>query len=415
MSSVTVGTDTLNVDRQAPADTLLASLAAPVPVRYEFLDGLRGLASLYVLLHHLSQIYLGEQVWPPAAYYWFNPLIQYGHHAVAVFIALSGFCLMLPIVRSADGMLRGGFRGYMSRRLKRILPPYYAAIAFTFLLVLLVPIMRRTNAEFWGYAFGPSGEWQSMFEWKNLVAHLTLFHGLHPDWINRIDPPMWSIAIEWINYLLFPIFFLPLWRKFGNTALVIGVTVLCFLPYLTKPLLHTDQYTFHWMQPWFIALFAIGMAGASIVYPRGGKLTPIDQQIRKLALHPIVLIILTIALAVCMNKRVPAAFIVGALSICLILHCATNTAIGRKVRWAMEAKPMLWLGTISYSLYLFHTPLLQLAHRLIEGFHWSGGVRFAFMTLVATPLTLVTCHFTYRILEHPFLSRRNKASGSVPR
>jgi len=110
-------------DRAAPAP---AAVAKP-RLRLEFLDGIRGLAALYVVFHHISQIYMDANVQPLAGYYWFTPLMQLGHYAVAIFIVLSGFCLMIPVAQSVDGTLRGGLAGYAWRRVKRIVPAYYAA------------------------------------------------------------------------------------------------------------------------------------------------------------------------------------------------------------------------------------------------------------------------------------------------
>jgi peptidoglycan/LPS O-acetylase OafA/YrhL len=78
----------------------------------DYLDGLRAFAALFVVLHHA---YL--QTWPVIAYpdagpdklvgFWLGWLI-YGHFSVTFFMALSGFCLMMPVLRS--GSLRGGTR-----------------------------------------------------------------------------------------------------------------------------------------------------------------------------------------------------------------------------------------------------------------------------------------------------------------
>src|SRR5208283_4905468 len=79
------------------------------PARYDLLDGLRGLACLGVLLHHLK-------------------VAEIGHYAVMIFFVISGYC----ITASAQSCLRKGigFGAYMRRRIRRIYPPYFIAIAF---------------------------------------------------------------------------------------------------------------------------------------------------------------------------------------------------------------------------------------------------------------------------------------------
>lgn len=391
--------------------TLPLDAPAPARVRLDFLDGMRGLAAFYVVYHHLYQIYLTDPMQPAAGYFWFLPVLQWGHYAVAVFIVLSGFCLMMPVAKSAGGALREGFAQYMWRRVRRIVPAYYAAIILSLVLVALVPVMRRADSSFWSPAFGPSGDWHSFFDIPNLVAHLLLLHSLQPDWVMRIDPPMWSIGVEWINYFLMPLIFIPVWRKLGNAALVLFATVFCFLPYLTKPLLHTDRFAFHWMQPWFIALFALGMAAASLQFPRAGRAhTRFDSLVRKLALHPVTFIVLLGVGFVGRYQRVPTDFVTGILTVCLILHCATGTAIGRYARKVLESRGAVWLGMISYSLYLFHGPLLQLAHRLLEPLGLSGAGRFAAMSLVIVPLIILVSWIAYHLFEKPFLARSQRAN-----
>ena len=92
--------------------TTIHSLNAPTDaapsqsgrVRLAFLDGLRGLSAFYVMLYHLGAP-AGLPLGLSLAWEW----THFGRSAVGVFIVLSGYSLMLPVARSADGHLRGGF------------------------------------------------------------------------------------------------------------------------------------------------------------------------------------------------------------------------------------------------------------------------------------------------------------------
>ena len=102
-------------------------------LRLDFLDGLRGLAALYVLLYHaslragvLAAAAPAQPVAKAISVLHFC-LLGYGHLAVAVFIVLSGYCLMLPVARTEGAVLPGGALAFIQRRARRILPPYYAA------------------------------------------------------------------------------------------------------------------------------------------------------------------------------------------------------------------------------------------------------------------------------------------------
>src|SRR5439155_24453768 len=105
--------------------------------RLAHLDGLRGLAALAVVLHHIWLT-----IWPfeygrePRGLARVTDVLAYGHFPVGVFIVVSGFCLMRPVC--ASGGLEGDALGFLRRRARRILPPYYAAVAFSLVLIWTV-------------------------------------------------------------------------------------------------------------------------------------------------------------------------------------------------------------------------------------------------------------------------------------
>ena len=153
-------------------------------LRLDYLDGLRGLTALYVVFVHT---YLA---WPSASGRLGRVLASalnvftFGHYAVNVFIVLSGYCLMLPVVRSADGALPGGIGAFLRRRMRRILPPYYATLMFSLLILALDPALSRVDGSGVMPAFTPG----------ILLSHLLLIHNLSRTWEFKINTPMWSIS-----------------------------------------------------------------------------------------------------------------------------------------------------------------------------------------------------------------------------
>ena len=105
--------------------------------RLPFLDGIRALAALYVLMFHSLTIGLpdgGQDLsWPLRV---LRGIFGYGHFAVCVFIVLSGFSIMLPIAWAGSTHFQGGYRGYFGRRARRVLPAYYAALALSLLVLI---------------------------------------------------------------------------------------------------------------------------------------------------------------------------------------------------------------------------------------------------------------------------------------
>ena len=118
------------------------------------LDGIRGLTAFYVVLHHTCRNY-----WNPAHKnefpFWLRRLVDFtsfGQAAVAIFIVLSGYCLMMPLLQSNTTVLRGGLVEYFKRRATRILPVYFAALGVTLLLIALIPAMNRMSNSGWDAA-----------------------------------------------------------------------------------------------------------------------------------------------------------------------------------------------------------------------------------------------------------------------
>src|SRR5882724_8311244 len=160
-------------------------------LRLAYLDGLRASAALYVVLFHAV---IGFAVQLSGPFKVLRLVFGFGHEAVAIFIVLSGYCLMLPVARSANAELRSGFWGYLGRRAFRILPPYFAALVFSVLLIVVVPVLRHGGSgTIWddslpGVGLGP------------IASHLLLVHNWFPAWAYQINGPRWSVASEWQIY-----------------------------------------------------------------------------------------------------------------------------------------------------------------------------------------------------------------------
>jgi peptidoglycan/LPS O-acetylase OafA/YrhL len=154
------------------------------PDRQRWLDGVRGGAALFVVFHHLWLA-----TWPAfpldTGPWWLGWLL-YGHLAVAVFIVVSGYSLMLAPAKHG-GRLVGGTRRFLRRRAWRILPAYWAALVVS-MLVFVVFTHPETGA-------GTAS--------KSFLVHATLLQ----DVIGNVAPngTFWSIAVEWQIYFVFPL------------------------------------------------------------------------------------------------------------------------------------------------------------------------------------------------------------------
>ena len=122
------------------SDTAPDVAASPPPrVHLMQVEGMRAIAALIVYVNHAY-----AQVWNPqygrrpgGILSAFSYFMVAGHLSVTVFIVISGFCLTLPVV-SAGEQLRGGTFEFLKRRARRILPPYYGALALCLALIATV-------------------------------------------------------------------------------------------------------------------------------------------------------------------------------------------------------------------------------------------------------------------------------------
>ena len=395
-------------DAGAPLLQAAAPSPASLPGRgahLAALDGMRGLAALYVVIHHARLLCLDAEGSDALLPRWLAlPLkvLAYGRCAVVLFIVLSGFVLMLPVVQSADQRLRGGFKNYLKRRAWRILPPYYAALLLTLLLIVVQPLALHQ-------ADGNLDRW-------TVGSHLLMVHNFWDSWNHAINTPMWSVATEWDIYFLFPLLLLPAWKRFGSTALLSVAAVLSVVPQMFgRPFID-------WAAPWFILLFAMGMAAAAFSSKPG--LTPQRRTLLRrwsgcLAVACIPIFLACYALKSVIYGRWPVWYHIaadttfGLEAMCVILFCVTQPrAVEQQapahialVTRVAQSPVAVALGRFSYSLYLVHWPILVLAHAWMVRLGFSIRTTVVGMLLMTVPTVAVAYGF-YLLFERPFLATR---------
>lgn len=377
----------------------------PPTIRFKFLDGLRGLAALYVVITHF---FVSDQFHGGSLVGWQRLLNSglgftlVGVLSVDIFIVLSGFSLMLPVTRSVDKHLRVGLLQYFKRRARRILPPYYAALDIALLMPMLV----------WGLKFLmglPVGkEWLPQYNFGDLISHIFLFHNL-TQWNGTLDPPMWSVATEWQIYFVFPALLLPLRRKFGNAVVLIIVCGIGLLPHFFLP----EGHNFDPAYPWYVGLFTMGMVSADVVSStdlRKSKWT------RYLLPSTVLFIFFYFAFKFMERHTNPGLgellaitkfFWGGAAASSLIIYCYlvvnhNKIGPGAKIVRLLEAPWAVTLGHFSYSIYLFHWFVLLFADVITDAYHFGYISVLLFRAVVAIPVTLIVSYLFYLAFKQPF-------------
>lgn len=371
-------------DRVVPHRGLVAlkpsEFAEALPRRHHSLDGLRGLTALFVVLHHACTS-TGQVPLPFPFDRACGLFLCFGHYAVAVFIVLSGYCLALPVAGTEGRTIRGGFRDYLGRRARRILPPYYAALFGSLALIAAVPALARASGRTWDAAL-------PALRVDAIVSHLLLVHNVTEGLAYKIDPPLWSVATEWQIYFAFPLL-LGLWRRFGVVA---TVALACATGFGLGVFVEAAC-------PWYLGLFAFGMAAASADAPR---VRPWSVQVPWL-FFAVAAAGLLYALTKLPRIGDPLRDgMAGAATACLILHCTRRT--GSAVSRALGSPWVVGLGTMSYSLYLTHFPLLALVDSVCRSAGLDASGRWWALIAVGTPFCLVAAWGFHLVFERPFMN-----------
>lgn len=383
-----------------------------------FIDSLRALAALYVVISHTIRGLFPFQKELTATYplggkiYSFLSVavFRYGHLAVAVFIVISGYCLMIPLAHK-DKMEMEKILPFIKRRAWRILPPYYAAMAVSLLLMALVPAMNQVSVGEWTYAF-------PAFDFSNIVSHLLLIHHWSDNWILKINPPLWSIGVEWQMYFLMPLLFLPMLRKTGRVMTVLLTAVLgVVLTYACAGWLPRTQDYIH-----FIALFAAGMVTAQICFAPNSKCQQLRQRFPAswcfltLAILILTFLVLTSRatwgsnpfihwLGNFWNHFLVIDYLVTGCFCCLLISlCQENQR--PPVRWIKIAlcwAPLVFIGHFSYSIYLIHDPILRLVCTMGEQLHFSALTQHIVVWTIGFPFAIFCGYLLYLAVERHFI------------
>jgi len=366
-----------------------------------FLDGIRGLAALYVVaLHILMQI---DRTYSPAslggAFLRNTQWLHYGQVSVDIFIVLSGFCLMLPVARG-NGYLRGGFRQFALRRAQRILPPYYAAVCLSLFLIWLLPCLSHPDNGLWQGAL-------PAFSTGAIISHLLLVHNWSHAWFFKIDYPIWTVATEWQIYFIFALLLLPISRRFGNLAMLAAAFAVAYIP---PHFLH--QHSDGGLS--MLVLFAFGMCAATAVYS-----SPVNL---KVISPPAVWGSACLAAALALfflagHHRLFLAIFgssdrnVGVVT-AIVLFLATTrpqqSALTSKIMdlvvRILESRAFVVLGSFSYSLYVIHAPLIAIMFAVVRVLHADAVATFLICEIVGLPLCIAGAYGFHLIFERPFMS-----------
>ncbi|MET8149638.1 acyltransferase family protein [Actinoplanes sp. NPDC049668] len=346
------------------------------------LDGIRGLAALYVVVHHCRL--LAFPGYPAdTGPGWLGWLIH-GRFAVVVFIVLSGFSLAVAPARR--GWRLDGTLPYARRRARRILPAYWAALTVSALIATAVPALPLSTP--------PTTE-------SMLVYGLLLQDAIAAPAPNGA---FWSIAVEAFLYLMFPLLLLAQ-RRLGPVATLALVVTPVVAAGLLWPGWSTAAratgYTLE-MAP----LFTLGLLTAGIVAASERVRSLPWLGLSALAAAP-VLTLIVLHDSVWTVSRYYWLDLAAGPAIALFLAAVATRRPARLTR-LLESRPLVALGGFSYSLYLIHMPIVALISTLLVIPHTGPGLTgFTITVTLALPVCLAASRLFAALFETRFRTHRN--------
>lgn len=360
--------------------------------RIESLLGLRGLAALIVVVHHcmlrfdvFRQVYadpkrlddVGSVPWLMVH----TPLhlVWAGGEAVFVFFVLSGFVLVLPVIRSK----RFSWIAYYPARLIRLYLPVWASIAWALSLFLITRAVSASAGRAW------VDERQTTIEPLQIIERSILLHNS-----NFYNGPLWSIVWEVLFSLLLPLYIVVLLRfrlswqwklAVSLLATIIGAYLRSSVPPIGNLLL-------------YMSMFAIGVLMAGNLSTLGELADRISSSPHRRTRWNLTLVGSLLALTAywfallsTSNKHLlDMTYVIQLLGAAGLVFSAI---FDERVRGCLESVPLRRLGTISFSLYLVHDPIIAMLDYLL-------GNRIVDF-VVGIPLSLAIATVFYFIVERP--------------
>ncbi|MDA9003875.1 acyltransferase [bacterium] len=334
------------------------------------IQGLRAIAVLAVMAFHL------------------NPgLLSGGFIGVDVFLVVSGFLITSILLHKKDNVdcsLPATLKYFYVSRFKRIVPAYFV----TLVVVALVAAVFFIPEDFDTFKDGLKNA-----VWFNSNSYFASFGDYFAP-ANHEQPLLhtWSLAVEIQFYLFIPFVILLLPNRFLKwvlVALLLGLTALAEFRLRVQGIEQATYYSLYARLPEFLAG---GLAAMYVKSPRGKGSS--KAWVSGLGLS---LIVLSAMFQPDFGAFPGTAVLLPVAGSVLLLVKPAQGWIGR----LLSSATLVWVGTLSYSLYLWHWPVLAFLR------YYSGAEVLGFgLSLVFIVLTLLLSLISYYCIEQAFQTKR---------
>ncbi len=348
------------------------------------IDIFRGLAALLVLCFHYWTFF------PDSSFFqisWIQTVFSAGHLGVDMFFVLSGFLVSLSLFYTPK------ISRYAKKRIVRIVPLAWAVVLGLFL-----------------YKHDFSTE-----KFLDFFVHFFFLQGFFSEWYHSINPVMWTLSVEMLFYALLPILYVFVARRNFQKFLGISFLLVCLsfawraYVFYTFPESSAAEKIFLSEQLWGrFDQFFLGMVLAVLVFTQQKKQKFLEiSGILKISILLSGLLIFASSYFVFAQlasdfreilwMQVFLHSLVG-LGFFLFLLAFVQFTVPQKIQKFLT--PFLFLGEISYGMYLFHFPLLSLSSKIPV---LSQNPEISFFLILG--ITVFLSWLSYEFFEKRFLRR----------
>ncbi|MFZ6744279.1 acyltransferase family protein [Undibacterium sp. JH2W] len=319
--------------------------------RFESLDGLRAISIIAVIWHHTAPAGTNAM------------LASIGAQGVQLFFAISGFLITTLLLRERERNGKIDLKAFYLRRSLRIFPLYYGTLA---LYIILVFLLERHTAV--GQAF-----------FQNLIYFATYTSNIFVDLDGRVIFYFaWSLAAEEQFYLVWP----PLLLWAGSAGRAGAILLLVILACILSQLLGQHYLDLIQLPIVLSALLAIGLNNER-------TFTLLYKILAQTWSAPLIFFALMLSLL----SNVLPGFVSSILFATLVGSCVIRGQ--HSLLPLLAFKPLAYLGTISYGMYMLHMLCKNLVNKFLHLFHLDEAGIAVFLLTLLTSAILASISFRY--------------------
>lgn len=315
------------------------------------IDGLRAVAVLAVIASHLPEKFLPS-----------------GFLGVDVFFAISGFVVTASLLNQKRTKLSQLYAGFLARRIKRLMPALTLCVAVTGFVVLATDPFPRHSIQT-GLA--------ALFGFANIVLFFFELDYFSPSSIFNTFTHTWSLGVEEQFYVVFPMFTWLFYFRMQRDSFR-SLAVAMILGGLVSVTMFALLYEEHQAAAFFLMparIWELGIGALVFLASRRSQSGPVQTVLRRLS--PYALLGLTGCFFVPELYAMPATLVAVGLTGLLLATDGSSPAAR-----LLTLPPVVYIGKISYSLYLWHWPIIALGP-IVLATRWQSSALYVIAMAVA--------------------------------